>query len=67
VLSHFTARGETLLFIDGKQTGRVAERLEPKSFVVGGSGTGGARGPKQADYKTYSCIARRSTPTKRRR
>jgi hypothetical protein len=38
VLSHFTARGETLLFVDGKQVGRVAERLEPKNFVVGSRG-----------------------------
>ena len=38
VLSHFTARGETLLFVDGKQVGSVAERLEPKNFVVGSAG-----------------------------
>ena len=52
VLSHFTARGETLLFVDGKLTGKVAERLEPNRFVVGGPGaTGAAAGPRQADYK----------------
>jgi hypothetical protein len=38
VLSHFTARGETMLFVDGKLAGRVAERLEPKNFVVGNRG-----------------------------
>ena len=38
VLSHFTARGETLLFVDGKPAGRVAERLEPNRFVVGSRG-----------------------------
>ena len=38
VLSHFTARGETLLFVDGRQVGTVAERLEPKHFVVGSAG-----------------------------
>lgn len=38
VLSHFTARGETLLFVDGKQVGSVAERLEPKNFAVGSRG-----------------------------
>jgi hypothetical protein len=38
VLSHFTARGETLLFVDGKKVGSVAERLEPKNFVVGSRG-----------------------------
>ena len=52
VLSHFPARGETLLFVDGKLTGRVAERLEPNRFVIGGPGTtAGAAGPRQADYK----------------
>ena len=38
VLSHFTARGETLLFVDGRKAGSVAERLEPKNFVVGSRG-----------------------------
>ena len=38
VLSHFTARGETLLFVDGKLAGKVNERLEPKKFVVGNRG-----------------------------
>jgi GDSL-like Lipase/Acylhydrolase family len=52
VLSHFTARGDTLLFVDGKAAGRVAERLEPNRFVIGGPGAaGGATGPRQADYK----------------
>jgi hypothetical protein len=52
VLSHFTARAETLLFVDGKLTGKVTERLEPTRFVVGGPGaSGAAAGPKQADYK----------------
>jgi len=52
VLSHYTARGETLLFVDAKLAGRVVERLEPNRFVVGGPGTSGAQaGPRQADYK----------------
>jgi len=52
VLSHFAARGETLLFVDGKLTGKVAERLQPNRFVIGGPGSGGGpAGPKQADYK----------------
>ena len=42
VLSHYTARGETLFFVDGKLAGSVSERLEPNRFVVGGV---------QADYK----------------
>ena len=52
VLSHFTARGETLFFVDGALAGRIAERLEPQRFVVGGPGAAGTpAGPKQADYK----------------
>jgi hypothetical protein len=52
VLSHFTARGETLFFVDGTLAGRIAERLEPQRFVVGGPGAAGTpAGPKQADYK----------------
>ena len=38
VLSHFTARGETMFFVDGRLAGRIAERLEPKKFVVGSRG-----------------------------
>jgi lysophospholipase L1-like esterase len=51
VLSHYTARGETLLYADGTLAGRVAERLEPSHFVFGGSGSAGSPGPKQADYR----------------
>ncbi len=36
VLSHYTARGETLFYVDGQLAGRTAERLEPKSFHLGG-------------------------------
>jgi hypothetical protein len=35
-VSHYTARGETLFFVDGKLAGRTPERLQPKSFSVGG-------------------------------
>jgi hypothetical protein len=42
VLSHYTARGETLFFVDGKLAGAAAERLEPRRFGLGGV---------QADYK----------------
>ena len=38
VLSHFTARGETMFFVDGRLAGRVTERLEPTKFVVGSRG-----------------------------
>jgi hypothetical protein len=51
VLSHYTARGETLFYVDGKLAGKVNERLEPTRFVVGGSAGAAGPGPKQADYK----------------
>jgi lysophospholipase L1-like esterase len=37
VVSHYTARGETLFFVDGALAGHVAERLEPKRFAIGGA------------------------------
>jgi lysophospholipase L1-like esterase len=52
VVSHYTARGETLFFVDGVLAGRTAERLEPRQFVVGGPGASDrAKAPKQADFK----------------
>jgi hypothetical protein len=51
-LSHYTALGETLFFVDGKLAGVVKERLEPNRFVIGGPGSArGAVAPKEADYK----------------
>ena len=38
VVSHYTARGETLFFVDGRLAGKTAERLEPKQFALGGHG-----------------------------
>jgi lysophospholipase L1-like esterase len=37
VVSHYTARGETLFYVDGRLAGRTTERLEPKSFRLGGA------------------------------
>jgi lysophospholipase L1-like esterase len=53
VVSHYTARGETLFFVDGQLAGRASERLQPKRFVVGGPGvaTDGAPAIRQADLK----------------
>jgi lysophospholipase L1-like esterase len=54
VVSHYTARGETLFFVDGQLAGRTAERLEPTRFVVGGPGGGpraGAPASAPADFK----------------
>ena len=38
VVSHYTARGETLFFVDGTLAGKTAERLEPGRFGLGGEG-----------------------------
>ena len=38
LVSHYTARGETVFFVDGKLAGTTAERLEPKDFALGGPG-----------------------------
>jgi lysophospholipase L1-like esterase len=38
LVSHYTARGETLFFVDGRLAGKTSERLEPKSFALGGPG-----------------------------
>jgi lysophospholipase L1-like esterase len=43
LVSHYTARGETLFFVDGKLAGATAERLEPKNFALGA--------PGEADFK----------------
>src|SRR5262249_13208267 len=52
VPSHSTARGETLIYADGRAAGKVAERLEPNRFAIGGPDTSGApAGPRRAEYK----------------
>ncbi len=53
VLSHYVARGETLLFVDGDLAGSVAERLQPEEFVLGGAGVMANAAPDQADYKDW--------------
>ncbi len=53
VLSHYVARGETLLFVDGELAGSVAERLQPDRFVLGGAGVAGIAAPDQVDYKDW--------------
>ena len=37
LVSHYTARGETLFFVDGKPAGATPERLEPARFTLGGT------------------------------
>jgi lysophospholipase L1-like esterase len=51
VLSHYTARGETLLYVDGQLAGRTSERLQTARFVIGGSGESQIKGIRQADLK----------------
>jgi len=46
VVSHYTARGETLFFVDGKLTGTTKERLEPSGFALED-----AKAAKPADFK----------------
>lgn len=43
-LSHYMARAETQLYIDGKLVGTTVERLNPDGFVVGGAA-------RQTDYR----------------
>jgi lysophospholipase L1-like esterase len=38
LVSHYTARGESLFFVDGILAGRAPERLAPATFIVGGPG-----------------------------
>jgi hypothetical protein len=52
VVSHYTARGETLFFVDGQLAGHVSERFQPKRFVVGGPGAGDMATPtRRLDVK----------------
>jgi len=51
VLTHYTARGETLLYVDGVLAGRVAERLEPKQFTLGGTTDAKRPAAKQIDLR----------------
>ena len=37
LVSHYTARGQTLLFVDGQLSGTVDERLEPTRVTLGGT------------------------------
>lgn len=39
LVSHYAARGETLLFVDGKLAGTISERLESTRFALGGTTT----------------------------
>lgn len=51
-VTHYVARGETLLYVNGQLAGKVAEHLQPDRFVIGGPGAN-ASGNKaaRADYR----------------
>jgi lysophospholipase L1-like esterase len=53
VVSHYTARGETLFFVDGHLAGKTSERLQPKRFFIGGPSQETPTTPasKQSDLK----------------
>jgi lysophospholipase L1-like esterase len=52
VLSHYVGRGESLFYVDGTLAGKVAERLAPSRFVVGGpDASKEMTAPRSADYK----------------
>jgi hypothetical protein len=59
VLTHHYARGETLLFVDGLEAGRLAERFAPDQFVLGGPGgaVGRPASPAVADFRNW-CVYR---------
>lgn len=40
-LTHYAARGETLLYVDGEQIGSITERLQPTAFMLGGTANTG--------------------------
>ena len=44
-LTHYAARGETLLYVDGERVGSVTERLQPTAFMLGGTAN--------TDYKDW--------------
>src|SRR5262249_51541624 len=55
VVSHYTARGETLFFVDGQLAGKTTERMQPKHFVIGGPSKETSTTPAadQADLKDF--------------
>lgn len=51
-VTHYVARGETLLYADGNLIGSVEERLQPESFTLGGPGKVASDDKSaRADYK----------------
>jgi lysophospholipase L1-like esterase len=53
VVSHRYFQGKTLLFVDGRLVGEAHERIEPRRFILGGSGSDGVEPPREADYRDW--------------
>jgi hypothetical protein len=51
VLTHYFARGETLLYLDGKEVGRLPEQLHLRQLALGGAGA--ARGAHYRNWLFY--------------
>jgi hypothetical protein len=53
-LTHYVARGQTALYVDGELAGIVTERLQPELFILGGPGDAGSGArAARADYKDW--------------
>ena len=53
-LSHYVARGQTLVYIDGRLVGTIDERLQPDRFVLGGPGPDWSTAVSaEADYRGW--------------
>ncbi len=50
-LTHYFARGETLLYLDGKEVGRLPEQLHLRQLALGGAGA--ARGARYRNWLFY--------------
>jgi lysophospholipase L1-like esterase len=50
-LTHYFARGETLLYLDGKEVGRLPEQLHLRQLALGGPGA--ARGAQYRNWLFY--------------
>lgn len=48
VLTHYFARGETLLYLDGQLVGALPEQLRTRQLALGG-----ASGPRKAQYRNW--------------
>jgi lysophospholipase L1-like esterase len=53
-VSHRFLKGETMIFLDEKFLGSLPEQLEPRQFILGGSGNlDQKRSPRKAEYRDW--------------